>query len=95
MNMYDVIKRPIVTEKSNLLKEANATYVFEVCKKADKDAIKNCVEKLFNVKVKGVRTVNQHGKVKRFGSRSMGRTSSFKKAYVTLTEGKIDLFEGV
>lgn len=95
MNAYDIIKRPIVTEKSSLLKERTNTYVFEVAKAADKVAIKASVEKLFNVKVKVVRTLTQRGKLKRFGS-SMGRTNAYKKAIVTLAEGnKIELFEGV
>lgn len=94
MNMYDVIKRPLVTEKSNVLKDTNNTYVFEVDKKADKTTIKTCVETMFKVKVKSVKTLTQRGKVKRFGS-SMGMTASFKKAYVTVSEGKIELFEGV
>lgn len=95
MNAYDVIKRPIVTEKSSLLKEKTNSYVFEVAKAADKTTIKSSVEKLFNVKVKAVRTITQRGKVKRFG-KSMGQTSAFKKAIVTLVAGnKIELFEGV
>lgn len=93
MSIYEIIKKPIVTEKSSLLKEAN-TYVFEVQTSADKPTIKDSVEKLFNVKVGSVRTLIQRGKLKRFG-KGMGRTKAVKKAIVTLTEGKIELFEGV
>ncbi|MBU0504906.1 MAG: 50S ribosomal protein L23 [bacterium] len=94
MNLYDVIKRPIVTEKSSLLKEVNNTYVFEVDKKANKELIRTCVEKAFNVKVKDVKTLIQRGHVKRFG-KGHGRAKSWKKAIITLREGKIEIFEGV
>ncbi len=94
MKYTSVIRRPIVTEKSTLLKEGRPVYVFEVAKKATKEDVKASVESLFGVKVKAVRTLIQRGKVKRFGS-AMGRTAPFKKAYVTLTEGAIQLFEGV
>lgn len=93
MNVHDVIKRPIVTEKTSLLKENNA-YVFAVDRRADKSVIKKSVETLFNVRVKSVRTLIQRGKHKRFG-KGTGLTRSWKKAVVTLREGKIELFEGV
>ncbi len=94
MSIYEIIKKPIVTEKSSLLKEQANTYVFEVQTSADKPTIKDSIEKLFNVKVGSVRTLIQRGKIKRFG-KGMGRTKAVKKAIVTLTEGKIELFEGV
>lgn len=94
MKIFEVIKKPILTEKSSGLKESGNAYVFEVDKKADKPLIKKCVEKNFNVKVKSVATLMVPGKVKRFG-KDFGRTKSWKKAIVTLTEGKIELFEGV
>jgi len=94
MNIYDVIKRPVVTEKSSLLREQNNSYVFEVNKKADKIIIKKSVEELFKVKVKSVNTLIQRGKRKRFG-KNIGLSKSWKKAIVTLAEGKIELFEGV
>jgi len=95
MNQYEVIKRPIVTEKSSLLKETSNTYAFEVDRKATKGEIKSSVEELFKVKVKSVETLIQRGKYKRFFRYQQGRTKPWKKAYVTLTEGKIELFEGV
>jgi large subunit ribosomal protein L23 len=95
MTIYDVIKKPIVTEKSNLIKEFSAnSYVFEVDRKADKPMIKKSVEKLFSVKVKSVKTLIMPSKRKRFG-KEMGKTMRWKKAVVTLIEGKIELFEGV
>lgn len=94
MKIYDVIKRPIVTEKTAFQRDANSTYVFEVSLDADKPLIKDSVEKLFEVKVGDVRTVIMPGKYKRFGKHS-GKTKRWKKAYVTLKEGNIELFEGV
>lgn len=94
MTIYDVIKRPVVTEKSSLLKETANSYVFEVNNRAGKNLIKESVEKLFGVKVSRVNTLVQRGKIKRFGQ-NVGRTKSWKKAVVTLKEGKIEIFEGV
>lgn len=86
MNSYrDIIIAPIITEKSASL-EANNTYVFKVDIKANKTSIKQAIEKIFNVKVKEVRTVNSHPKKKRVG-RYTGMTNKYKKAYVTLKEG--------
>lgn len=86
MNNYtDIIIAPIITEKSASL-EAKNTYVFKVSVKANKTSIKQAIEKLFNVKVKDVRTVNSHPKKKRVG-RYTGMTNKYKKAYVTLKEG--------
>lgn len=91
--LYDVIKRPIVTEKTTLIKEKNNTIVLEVAKDATKKDIKDAVEKLFKVKVVDVKTSILPGKWKRMG-RSFGKTSSWKKAYVTLKEGeKMDFIE--
>lgn len=94
MNLFDVIKRPLVTEKSTLLRESGGVYVFEVDGRADKPIIKKSVEALFNVKVGAVRTCVVPGKTKRFG-KGYGRVKAWKKAIVTLTSGKIELFEGV
>ena len=95
MNAHNIIKRPIVTEKSNLMKEHKNSYVFEVAKDADKPSIKKAVEQLFDVKVSSVKTLIQRGKIKRFAS-SMGRTKAWKKAIVTLAKDqKIQIFEGV
>ncbi|CCZ56798.1 50S ribosomal protein L23 [Clostridium sp. CAG:762] len=86
MSSYrDIIIAPIITEKSASL-EAQNTYVFKVDVKANKTSIKQAIEKIFNVKVKEVRTVNSHPKKKRVG-RYTGMTNKYKKAYVTLKEG--------
>lgn len=89
-----VIKKPLITEKSSMVKEAG-WYLFSVDKKSNKIEIKNAVEKLFKVKVDRVRTSISPGKpVKKYG-RAIGKTSSVKKAYVKLKEGNIEFFEGV
>ena len=86
MSSYrDIIIAPIITEKSASLEALN-TYVFKVDVKANKTSIKQAIEKIFNVKVKEVRTVNSHPKKKRVG-RYTGMTNKYKKAYVTLKEG--------
>ena len=92
--LYDVLRRPVVTEKSTRASEANAL-VFEVAMEANKPLIKQAVEALFNVKVKAVNTVLTRGKVKRFRGR-LGRRNDVKKAYVTLEEGHmIDVTTGL
>lgn len=91
--IFDVIKRPVITEKSTRLKENNRTIVLEVALQATKKEIKDAVEKLFKVKVEDVKTTVLPGKVKRLG-RSYGKTSSWKKAMITLKEGeKTDFIE--
>jgi large subunit ribosomal protein L23 len=90
----EIIKHPLVTEKSSAIKEIG-WFVFAVDKRANKKEIKEAVEKLFKVKVDKVRTLVLSGKkVKRFG-RPVGKRSPLKKAYVKLKEGKIEFFEGV
>ena len=90
----EIIKRPLVTEKSTAIKEVG-WYLFAVDRKANKKEIKDAVEKIFKVKVDSVRTLTTFGKtVKRMG-RVMGKQSALKKAYVKLKEGKIEFFEGV
>ena len=90
----EIIKSPLVTEKSTDVKE-NEWYVFAVDRKANKSEIKDSVEKIFEVKVDKVRTLITPGKVvKRYG-RVSGKRSAVKKAYVKLKEGSIELFEGV
>lgn len=90
----DIVKAPLVTEKSTDVKEDN-WYVFSVDRKSNKKEIKDSVEKVFNVKVDKVRTLVTPGKVvKRYG-REVGKRSAVKKAYVKLKEGSIELFEGV
>ena len=92
--LYDVIRRPIITEKSTMASEANAI-VLEVAIDAPKPLIKEAVETLFNVKVKGVNTSVLKGKTKRFRGKP-GRRSDIKKAYVTLEEGHaIDVTTGL
>ncbi len=84
----DIIVKPIVTEKSNE-DIANGKYVFKVNKKATKIDIKNAVEKLFNVKVLDVNTINVKGKMKRVG-RYEGKTSDWKKAIVVIDTNPTD-----
>lgn len=92
-SLYDVIKRPIVTEKSSLLSETQGCYFFEVNKTATKDTIKQAVESLFGVKVQRVNTLMVHGKVKTVGKFKTKR-SNWKKAMVYLKDGqKIALFQ--
>lgn len=83
LTIYDIIKRPLITEKAVDLKEKENQVVFEVDKRANKIQIKEAVEKLFNVKVVDVRTMNVRGKVKRFGT-VVGRRDDWKKAVVVL-----------
>ena len=96
MNSYDIIIRPIITERS-MADVASKKYVFEVAKTAGKVEIKNAVETAFGVKVKDVNTLNVRGKAKRLGAGRPGTTRSWKKAYVQLTEDSktIELFEGM
>lgn len=91
---YDVVRKPIITEKATMASEANAV-VFEVAIDASKPEIKSAVEALFNVKVKAVNTTVTKGKVKRFRGR-LGRRKDVKKAYVTLEDGNaIDVTTGL
>jgi large subunit ribosomal protein L23 len=87
MKLTDVIRRPLVTEKTTLLRESARTIVFEVAAGATKIDIKRAVEKLLGSKVEGIRTSIGHGKMKRQG-RFMGQRSDSKKAYVKLREGE-------
>ena len=85
--VYDVIKRPVITEKGLTLKENDRTLCFEVDNKASKQQIQEAVEQLFEVKVQAVRTMVVPGKMRRRG-KYMGYRSDWKKAYVTLREGE-------
>ncbi len=87
MTVFDVLKRPIVTEKAVGKKEAENTLCFEVVPDANKTQIKAAVEHLFKVKVARVRTENIEGKLRRRG-RFAGYRSDWKKAYVRLVEGE-------
>ena len=92
--LYDVIRKPIITEKSTMASEAGAV-VFEVAIDSTKPQIKEAVEGLFGVKVKAVNTSITKGKVKRFRGQ-LGRRKDVKKAYVTLEEGNtIDVTTGL
>ena len=92
-DQYDVIKRSCLTEKSNLLQEVQGTVVFKVDPRANKVEIKKAVEDLFKVKVSHVRTTKVQGKKRRVGVKSSGKTSDWKKAYITLSEGTINFLE--
>ncbi|MHB8058372.1 MAG: 50S ribosomal protein L23 [Desulfuromonadaceae bacterium] len=93
MNIYSVIKKPHVTEKTSLSSDSTNTVAVVVDKAANKIEIKQAIENLFKVKVAAVRTVTVAGKVKRSG-KTFGKRSNWKKAYVTLQEGQsIDFFE--
>lgn len=93
---HRIILRPIITEKSTLLKEKNREVCFEVNPKANKVEIKKAAEQLFKIKVESVRVQNIRGKMRRVG-RSTGKKKDWKKAYVKLKEGEkmIEYFEAV
>jgi len=94
VHLYEVLRRPLITEKTTLLKEEDK-YVFKVAKGATKHQIKEAVEKVFKVKVTKVNVIIVHGKTKRMGRREV-TGPSWKKAIVGLEPGhKITLFEGV
>ena len=91
---YDIIRSPVITEKSTMVSENNQV-VFNVASTATKPEIKSAVEALFSVKVKAVNTLNRKGKVKRFRG-IVGKQSDVKKAIVTLQEGStIDVTTGL
>lgn len=106
IGVWDILKSPVVTEKSVILKEdstdengdrkAGQVLTFKVDKKATKPAIKAAIEEIFNVKVASVRTIQYDGKLKRRG-RIEGRRASWKKAYVTLKKGEpmVDYAEAI
>ncbi|MFN2237910.1 MAG: 50S ribosomal protein L23 [Thermoanaerobaculia bacterium] len=96
MTSHEIIRRPLVTEKSTGMKETSNIIAFEVATGANKIEVKRAVEELFKVKVAEVRLINFQGKVKRMG-RFAGRRRSWKKAYVRLAEGQQapEFFEGV
>ena len=94
MHVYEVLRRPLITEKNSVLLDQNK-YAFKVAKEANKHQIKEAVEKAFNVKVTKVNVMTVPGKMHRRG-RFQTMSPSWKKAIVTLQSGnKIDLFEGV
>ena len=94
MNQYDIVLRPIVTEKSSLAKETGNQYVFEVARDANKIEIAKAVERLFKVKVLAVRVMNMEGKKRRLG-KFAGKRSDWRKAIVKIgPKDKISFFEG-
>ena len=87
MKITDVIRRPLITEKTSIQREDGRTIVFEVARDANKIQVRTAVEKLLNAKVASIRTNIVHGKIKRQG-RYAGQRPDWKKAYVTLREGQ-------
>ena len=92
-SLFDIVKSPCLTEKGNHLQETQGKVIFEVDRRANKIEIKKAVESLFSVKVSKISTSNMNGKQKRVGARSTGKTSDWKKAYITITEGKINFLD--
>jgi large subunit ribosomal protein L23 len=93
MNIYDVIKKPLITEKTTVAKDEKNVIAFVVNGAANKIEIKAAVEQLFNAQVAAVNTVKVAGKTKRT-AKGIGKRSNWKKAYVTLKEGSnVDFFE--
>lgn len=95
MRIQEIVRRPLITEKSTLQRE-EGIYAFEVARGANKVEIKRAIETQFKVRVAEVRTANMHGKTRRQG-RFVGRRPDWKKAYVRLADGEkpIEFFEGV
>ena len=95
MNMHDIIRRPLLTEKSNIAREEENLATFAVDPRANKHEIRRAVEELFDVEVLEVRTMRQHRKKRRMGKHS-GFRPEWKKAIVRLAEGQsIEFFEGL
>jgi large subunit ribosomal protein L23 len=88
MNPYDIVKRPVVSEKTMYLQNQQGAYTFEVHSDASKTQIKDAVESLFKVKVAAVNTMTVRGKYRRVRTRLPGMTSAWKKAIVRLVEGQ-------
>jgi len=96
MDVYGILKRPLSTEKSNVLAGYYGQYAFEVDRRANKLQVKEAVEKIFDVDVISVNIMNMPAKRGRFGRRLVVRKPAWKKAVVTLAPGqKIQVFEGV
>lgn len=94
MTTFDIIKRPIITEKTEMLRREKNTYTFEVDPKANKIEIKKAVEKVFGVKVGDVNTINVKPTTKRYGMK-LYKTKLAKKAIVKVVEGTIEYFPEV
>lgn len=96
MDVYEILKRPITTEKSNVQAEYYGQYTFQVDRRANKLQVKEAVEKIFDVNVISVNTMNMPAKRGRFGRRRLLRKPAWKKAVVKLAPGqRIQFFEGV
>lgn len=92
---YDLIRRPLITEKTNIQKESYNQITFEVDRNANRVAIKRAIQDIFNVKIASVKTIQVKGKIKQRG-RIIGKRRDWKKAIVKLMPGeRIDFFEGV
>jgi len=92
-SIYDVVLRPVISEKADLQRDEDNIYCFEVHKDANKFEVKSAVEQMFKVDVTQIRTVVMRGKLKRVG-KTFGKKRNWKKAYVTLKTGQtIELFE--
>ena len=87
MKLTDIIRRPLITEKTSIQREDGRTIVFEVARDANKIQVRTAIEKLLNAKVASIRTSIVHGKIKRQG-RYAGQRPDWKKAYVTLRAGQ-------
>jgi len=94
MNEFDVVKEPIVTERTTILKQKHNQYVFKVDRGSNKGQIRESIERLFKVDVEKVRTANFHGKLRRLAAgRPQGRRPDWKKAIVTVKKGQEIKFE--
>ncbi len=94
MHLYEVLRRPLITEKNTML-QAQGKYVFEIARESNKQQVRQAVEKTFKVNVLAVNVMTVPGKTRRVGRRQV-LTQSWKKAIVTLKPGdKIEFFEGV
>lgn len=96
MNLYQVLKRPILTEKTDILRDNNQ-YVFEVDRKANKHQIKEAIEVIFDVRVESVNTMIMKPKLRRMGRKAVVTQPAWKRAVVTLAPGERiqEFFEGV
>ena len=90
----DILIKPLMTEKTATLGQSEC-YVFEVLPSSNKNEIRDAIQKFFDVKVKDIRTSTKPGKFVKEGGRVVGKRSKQKKAYITLSEGKIELIQGV
>lgn len=93
-NGFEIIRRPRITEKAAMAGSVDNSVIFEVHPKANKVEIARAIEQIFDVKVKSVRVANYRGKEKRVG-RQVGTRGDWKKAYISLKEGKIEVIEGL